>query len=238
MTAADIDGPKLRDWLAEHVPALGDTYQIEKFSGGQSNPTYRIAGAEKAVVLRRKPFGDLLPSAHAVDREFRLIDAVHPTGFPVPRPLALCEDETVIGAVFYVMEMVEGRTFWDGIRNYQVRNFIRDDIKKGDEILFYHSNAKPPGVVGIAEVVKESYPDPTQFDAEDGHYDPKSDPSDPTWLMFDLKAKHALPDFVALNDLKGNKKLSKMLVVQRGQRLSIQPVTPGEWDEVLRMGGL
>jgi len=130
------------------------------------------------------------------------------------------------------------RTFWDGIRNYQVRNLIRDDVRKGDLILFYHSNAKPPGVVGIAKVVKEAYPDHTQFDPADGHHDPKSDPEDPTWLMFDLKAEKALKQVVSLSDLKANPKLAEMLVVQRGQRLSIQPVTRKEWDEVLRMGGL
>ena len=127
------------------------------------------------------------------------------------------------------------RTHWDGIRNYQVRNFIRDDMKKGDLLLFYHSNAKPPGVVGIAEVVKEAYPDHTQFDPEDGHFDPGSDPSEPRWLMFDLKAREKLATCVTLQELKDNPKLASMLVVQRGQRLSIQPVTPEEWDEVLRM---
>ena len=130
------------------------------------------------------------------------------------------------------------RTHWDGIRNYQVRNFMRDDMKKGDQILFYHSNAKPPGVVGIAEVVKESYPDHTAFDPKDKHFDPKSDPDEPRWLMFDLKAKKALKRLVALQELKDNPKLKDMLVVQRGQRLSIQPVTQMEWDEVLHMGGL
>jgi len=130
------------------------------------------------------------------------------------------------------------RTHWDGIRNYQVRNFIRDEIKKGDLVLFYHSNAKPPGVAGIAEVVREAYPDHTQFDPADAHHDPKSDPDDPRWLMFDLKAKKRLPSFVSLPELKENPKLARMAVLQRGQRLSILPVTPAEWRQVLRMGGL
>jgi len=130
------------------------------------------------------------------------------------------------------------RTFWDGIRNYQVRNFIRDDIKKGDSLLFYHSGTQPPGVVGVAQVVKESYPDPTQFDPRSSHYDPKSDQNDPRWLMFDIKAKCVLPEFVPLPAIKANAKLSKMLVAQRGQRLSVQPVMLPEWDEILRMGGL
>ena len=128
------------------------------------------------------------------------------------------------------------RTHWDGIRNYQVRNFIRDDMRKGDLVLFYHSNAKPPGVAGLAEVVREAYPDPTQFDPADGHYDPKSDPAAPRWLMFDLKAKAKLARFVTLQDLKDNPRLKDMLVLQRGQRLSILPVTGAEWMEVLRMG--
>ena len=128
------------------------------------------------------------------------------------------------------------RTHWDGIRNYQVRNFIRDDIKKGDLILYYHSNAKPPGVVGIAQVVKEAYPDHTQFDPKSKKFDPKSDQATPTWLMFDMQAKRKLNQQVSLVDLKANAKLAEMLVVQRGQRLSIQPVTKKEWDEVLRMG--
>lgn len=127
------------------------------------------------------------------------------------------------------------RTHWDGIRNYQVRNFIRDEIKKGDLVLYYHSNAKPPGVVGVALVVKESYPDHTQFDPKDKKFDAKSKQEAPTWLMFDLKAKRKLKSLVPLQALKDNPKLDEMLVVQRGQRLSIQPVTEAEWDEVLLM---
>jgi aminoglycoside phosphotransferase (APT) family kinase protein len=109
---SDLDEGRLAGWLRDKVSARLDT--VEKFPGGQSNPTYRIGTSGGALVLRRKPFGPLLPSAHAVDREYRLLCALHPTGFPVPRPIALCEDESVIGAPFYLMAMVEGRTFWDG----------------------------------------------------------------------------------------------------------------------------
>ncbi len=130
------------------------------------------------------------------------------------------------------------RTHWDGIRNYQARNFMRDDMKKGDRVLYYHSNAKPPGVVGVAEVVKEAYPDHTQFDPDSKYHDAKSDPDEPRWLMVDIRALAALPEAVSLDDLKANPKLEEMAVVQRGQRLSIQPVTPAEWAEVLAMGGL
>jgi aminoglycoside phosphotransferase (APT) family kinase protein len=109
---SDLDEGKLAGWLRDTVSTELDA--VEKFPGGQSNPTYRIGTARGPFVLRRKPFGPLLPSAHAVDREYRLLSALHPTGFPVPRPVALCEDESVIGAAFYLMALVEGRTVWDG----------------------------------------------------------------------------------------------------------------------------
>ncbi|WP_166036805.1 phosphotransferase family protein [Sphingosinicella sp. YJ22] len=111
---ADFDLEPLRSWLEREVAGFSGPFTVEKFAGGQSNPTYRIDAASGAYVLRRKPFGPILPSAHAVEREHRLIAALHPTGFPVPRPYALCEDAEVIGAPFYVMDMVEGRTFWNG----------------------------------------------------------------------------------------------------------------------------
>ncbi|MCB9904833.1 MAG: EVE domain-containing protein [Planctomycetes bacterium] len=130
------------------------------------------------------------------------------------------------------------RTCWDGIRNYQARNFMRDDMRKGDRVLYYHSNAKPPGVVGLAEVVKEAYPDHTQFDPASHYHDPQSDPADPRWLMVDIKALRKLPRLVELDELKSRPELSEMAVVQRGQRLSIQPVTPEEWAVVLELGGL
>jgi len=112
--APDIDIARLEPWLAAHVAGFAGPVSVDKFPGGQSNPTYRLTAPSGAYVLRRKPFGRVLPSAHAVDREYRLIAALHPTGFPVARPYALCEDDGVIGSAFYVMEMVVGRTFWDG----------------------------------------------------------------------------------------------------------------------------
>lgn len=110
---SDLDEQSLARWLAATLGVEGPI-RVEKFAGGQSNPTYRIDAKEQSYVMRRKPFGPILPSAHAVEREYRLIAALHPTGFPVARPYALCEDPEVIGAPFYVMEMVEGRTLWDG----------------------------------------------------------------------------------------------------------------------------
>ncbi|HTG39740.1 phosphotransferase family protein [Sphingomonas sp.] len=112
--SADFDLAALDRWMRANVAGFAGPLSAEKFPGGQSNPTYRLKSGSGAYVLRRKPFGPLLPSAHAVDREFRLIAALHPTGFPVARPHALCQDDGVIGAAFYIMDMVEGRTLWDG----------------------------------------------------------------------------------------------------------------------------
>jgi len=109
-----VDEAALGVWLEANVDGFRRPFSLEKFAWGQSNPTYRITAASGAYVLRRKPFGQLLPSAHAVDREFRLISALHPLGFPVARPYALCTDPEVIGAMFYVMELVDGRAYTDG----------------------------------------------------------------------------------------------------------------------------
>jgi aminoglycoside phosphotransferase (APT) family kinase protein len=104
----------LQRWLEQELDGFEGPLSVSQFKGGQSNPTYRLDTPGKSYVLRRKPFGPLLPSAHAVDREFRVISALHAAGFPAARPYALCRDENVIGAMFYVMDMVEGRVFWDG----------------------------------------------------------------------------------------------------------------------------
>ncbi|WP_107958937.1 phosphotransferase family protein [Sphingomonas aurantiaca] len=109
-----LDLDALGAWMTANVPGFTGPLTYAKFAGGQSNPTYRLDTPDRAYVLRRKPFGPILPSAHAVDREYRVIAGLHPTGFPVPKPYGLCEDPGVIGAAFYVMEMVEGRTIWDG----------------------------------------------------------------------------------------------------------------------------
>jgi len=109
-----IDVAALGPWLEANVEGFHGAFELEKFAWGQSNPTYRISAASGDYVLRRKPFGQLLPSAHAVDREFRLISGLHPLGFPVPRPYALCSDAEVIGAIFYVMELSKGRAYTNG----------------------------------------------------------------------------------------------------------------------------
>ncbi len=114
-SGADIlDAGKLAAWMSEHVDGFTGPLTIAKFAGGQSNPTYRLDSPSGAYVLRRKPFGPLLPSAHAVDREHAVIAGLYPTGFAVARPYGLCTDDAVLGSWFYVMAMVEGRTLWDG----------------------------------------------------------------------------------------------------------------------------
>lgn len=129
-------------------------------------------------------------------------------------------------------------THWDGVRNYQARNTMRDDMKKGDGVFFYHSSSDPTGIVGICEVVKEAYPDHTAFDPKDPHFDPKSKKDAPTWYMLDLKAVKKLPRLVTLAELKGVKGLEKMVLLQRGSRLSVQPVTAREWEIIMEIAGV
>lgn len=130
------------------------------------------------------------------------------------------------------------RTPWDGVRNYKARNYLRDEMAVGDGVLFYHSNASPPGVAGVAEVASESYPDPTQFDPEDDHHDPGSDPDDPRWFLVDVRAVAKGERFVSLPDLRAEPRLASMGVLQRGNRLSVQPVGAAEWGVVLELLGL
>ena len=130
-----------------------------------------------------------------------------------------------------------GRTAeWDGVRNFQARNFMRDQMKVGDGVLFYHSSTGIPAVVGTAEVVREGYPDNTAWDPKDKHGDPKSTPDNPIWFMVDIRAKEELAKPVTLQEIKGVPGLQGMLLVRRGMRLSIQPVTKAEWDKIIALG--
>jgi len=122
---------------------------------------------------------------------------------------------------------------WDGVRNYQARNMMRDDMKLGDQVFFYHSNCKEPGIVGIAEIVKEGYPDYTAFDPEQKYYDEKSSPQNPRWYMVDVKFKRKLKRTITLDELKQIKTLEDMALVRRGNRLSIMPVTAKQWKTIL-----
>ena len=125
---------------------------------------------------------------------------------------------------------------WDGIRNYQARNFMRDDMEKGDLVLFYHSNCKEPGVVGIAEIVSGAYPDHTAFDANEKYFDPKSDPANPRWLMVDIRFVRKTRRLISLSELKTHmEQLENFALVRRGNRLSIMPVSREHWDFILSL---
>jgi len=119
---------------------------------------------------------------------------------------------------------------WDGVRNYQARNFMRD-MRIGDKVFFYHSNALPPGIAGAAEVAKTAYPDSTQFDPKAGHYDPKASPDKPIWLQVDLRFVRKFPRLLSLEELRGVPALADMALFRRS-RLSVQPVTPAQWKAI------
>lgn len=124
---------------------------------------------------------------------------------------------------------------WDGVRNYQARNMMRDEMKIGDQVFFYHSNCSLPGIVGIAEVVKESQPDFTAFDPNDKHFDPKSNPDKPTWFMVEVKFVRKLLRTISLQELKQKTELADLALVRRGNRLSIMPVSQQQWDFILEL---
>jgi len=129
----------------------------------------------------------------------------------------------------------DGRTPWDGIRNYQARNFMRDEMKVGDRVLFYHSNTQPPGVAGLAEVVSEPYPDPTQFDPASRYHDPKSTPEAPRWVLVDVAPERRLPRLVTLAEIKADPALAELPLVRRGNRLSIMPVGEAEAARIVAL---
>lgn len=124
---------------------------------------------------------------------------------------------------------------WDGVRNYQARNMMRDDMKKGDLAFMYHSNCDEIGIVGIMTIARESYPDHTAFDREDKHYDPKSDPENPRWFMVDVRYKRKLKRTIALSELRQQKKLDGLQLLKPGNRLSVMPVSKKHWDHILSL---
>jgi predicted RNA-binding protein with PUA-like domain len=124
---------------------------------------------------------------------------------------------------------------WTGVRNYQARNFMRDGMHVGDGVLFYHSSCAEPGVVGIAEVASEAYPDPTQFDRKSDYYDEKSTPENPRWMLVDVAFKRKLARTIGLDELKQQAKLEGFALLQRGNRLSVLPVTKAQWNHILAL---
>ena len=129
----------------------------------------------------------------------------------------------------------DGTEHWDGIRNYQARNLMRDETAIGDRVLFYHSNAKPPGVIGLAEIASGPYVDHTQFDPDEKYFDPKSDPDSPRWIMVDIKFIEKLARLVSLHELKDYPELTDMVLLNRS-RLSVQPVSKEEYEFIVDLG--
>ena len=135
--------------------------------------------------------------------------------------------------VYPYSQLVEdGWTHWDGVRNYQARNMMRDAMKVGDLVLFYHSNTKPPHVAGVARVIKEGYGDFTSWDASSNYYDEKSTAENPRWFMVDIKLVEIFEEPIGLETLRGMKKLEKMELLRKGSRLSVQPVRKNEFDAI------
>ena len=126
-------------------------------------------------------------------------------------------------------------TPWEGVRNYQARNFMRDEMKKGDLILIYHSNAKPPGVVGIGVVSKEAFPDHFAWDKKSKYYDPKSTKENPRWMMVEVKFKKKFKEILSLSEIKETKGLEEMLILRKGNRLSITPVEKKHYEQIVGM---
>jgi predicted RNA-binding protein with PUA-like domain len=124
---------------------------------------------------------------------------------------------------------------WDGVRNYQARNMMRDDMKLGDQVFFYHSNCEIPGIVGIMEIVKEGYADYLAFDPDDVHFDPNSNPANPRWMMVDIKYVRTLIRTISLKELKDKPELADLALVRRGNRLSIMPVSQQQWEFILSL---
>jgi predicted RNA-binding protein with PUA-like domain len=131
----------------------------------------------------------------------------------------------------------DGRTGWDGVRNYQARNLMRDEMKVGDHALFYHSSADPTGVAGVAEIVGLARPDETALDPKNDHYDPKATKDDPIWLLVDVGFVATFPSFVTLEALRKEKRLEGMMVLARGSRLSVQPVSKDHYLTICELGG-
>ena len=155
--------------------------------------------------------------------------------FPRPWPTGCSKRSRLRYSFADLMAEPDRTTGWDGVRNYQARNFLRDQIQVGDGVLFYHSSADPPCIAGIAEVVREGHPDPTAFDRKDQHYDPKSDPANPTWYQVSIKGVRAIDPPLELAHLNTVAELAGMELLRKGSRLSVQPVTERKWKTILAM---
>ena len=147
----------------------------------------------------------------------------------------LMKSEPDVFGIDHLKRMPKQTDHWDGVRNYQARNMMRDDMKKDDLVFFYHSNCAEPGIVGIMKVVREGYPDHTAFNPEEKYYDPKSDPDKPRWYMVDVKYQRKTRRLISLQELKGYPELEDCPLVRKGNRLSIMPLSKKQWDFILKL---
>ena len=147
----------------------------------------------------------------------------------------LMKSEPDVYGIDHLLAEPQSTDHWDGIRNYQARNFMRDGMRVGDHAFFYHSSCAEPGIVGTMIIVRNAYPDPTQFDPGAKYYDAKSDPDDPRWLMVDVRFERKFEQALTLRMLRAQSRLKNMRLLQRGNRLSIMPVTRGEWNYILKL---
>lgn len=152
----------------------------------------------------------------------------------LPMAYWLLKSEPSVYGLDHLAGQPDQTDHWDGVRNYQARNYLRQ-MARGDQAFFYHSNCKPPGVVGIVEVVREAYPDPSAFDPDSAYHDPRSDPDNPRWFMVDVRLARRLARTITLPELKEAPALENMALVRRGNRLSVTPVTPEQWQAILAL---
>jgi predicted RNA-binding protein with PUA-like domain len=148
----------------------------------------------------------------------------------------LFKSEPEVFSIDHLARAPEQTTFWNGIRNYQARNLLRDEIHTGDGVIFYHSSADPPAAVGLAEVTRGGYPDKTQFDSKSEYHDAAATPDDPRWYMVDIRFKEKFIRPLPLEELRAVPALGDMVLLRRGSRLSVQPVTPAEWKAIVALG--
>ena len=147
----------------------------------------------------------------------------------------LMKSEPDVFGIEYLVKRPDKTEPWDGVRNYQARNMMRDDMKKGDLAFLYHSNCKEPGIAGIMKIVREGYPDHTAFDAKEKYFDPKSDPDKPRWYMVDVRHVRTLKRTITLTELKSHPELSDLPLVRRGNRLSVMPISNTHWNFILSL---
>jgi predicted RNA-binding protein with PUA-like domain len=204
------------------------------------------AGPSRTESLIRGP---LIPPEPLVQGRKRITAQAGNTFFPgqASGPADILQtDPTVMTVRYWLMKTEPGEfsyddltsrpdqtEHWDGVRNYQARNLMRDDMRVGDSVFFYHSNCDEPGIVGLARIVREAYPDHTAFDPDNKHYDPKSRPDQPTWFMVDVQAVRKLRRTITLTELKACPELDGLALIRRGNRLSVMPVSDKHWHFIL-----